>query len=277
MLLAVASMGCNRNRVSPSSVEGQIGHAIQQRCRGISNCTIRLRDVTSFDWDKMFYFDSTVPPAEREREVGVQLKSEELRRQLVFLRGGSVIRNDLLPTDIERPIENEIAFDDGNQANRLSCDSDAQFLAQRERRWNGHHVFPVKVDLGGPLSINPHSAQILDEGYDNGNVAHVSAARRKCCRGVESEERTNGLDCIGSGCSRRILHLAHVLRDARNLREWCRAVRNHLISVLPTISQPPNAAHKDYNGYIEHGSCPAHVDRCPVRLWCSDLVRIVNY
>jgi hypothetical protein len=113
LLFALGSMGCNRDRVSASSIEGQIGHAIEERCPKTSDCPIRLRDVTSFNWDKMFYFGYTVPPAGREKAVGIQLETEEFRRQLVFLRGGSIVRNDLLPTDIERPIENEIDFQIG--------------------------------------------------------------------------------------------------------------------------------------------------------------------
>jgi hypothetical protein len=75
LLLAVGSTGCNRNRVSASSMEGQIGHAIEERCPKTSDCLIRLRDVTSFNWDKMFYFDYAVSPAEREKAVGVQLET----------------------------------------------------------------------------------------------------------------------------------------------------------------------------------------------------------
>ena len=131
LLFAVGSTGCNRNRVSASSIEGQIGHEIEDRCPKTSDCPIRLRDVTSFNWDKMFYFDYAVPPAEREKAVGVQLETEEFRRQLVFLRGGTIVLNNLLPTDIERPIENEIVFQVGKQTDWITCDSEAQFTATR--------------------------------------------------------------------------------------------------------------------------------------------------
>ena len=131
LFFAVGSTGCNRNRVSASSIEGQIGHEIEDRCPKTSDCPIRLRDVTSFNWDKMFYFDYAVPPAEREKAVGVQLETEEFRRQLVFLRGGTIVLNNLLPTDIERPIENEIVFQVGKQTDWITCDSEAQFTATR--------------------------------------------------------------------------------------------------------------------------------------------------
>src|SRR5262245_52230874 len=131
-LFAVSSTACNRNRVTASSIEGQIGHAIESRCPKVSDCPIRLRDVTSFEWDKMFYFDLAVAPAERAKIVGVQLETAEFRRQLVFLRGGKILRNDLLPTDIERPIENQIVFQGGNELDRwITCDREAQFAATR--------------------------------------------------------------------------------------------------------------------------------------------------
>jgi hypothetical protein len=137
-------MGCNRNRVTASSTEGQIGHAIEERCPKISDCPIRLRDVTSFDWDKMFYFDYAVPPAERERAVGVQLETVEFRRQLVFLRGKNIVLNNLLPTDIEKPIENEIVFQVGRQTDWITCDSEAQFTATRGDGGTGIMFFQLK-------------------------------------------------------------------------------------------------------------------------------------
>ena len=144
LLFAVGSTGCNRNRVSASSIEGQIGHAIEERCPKTSDCLIRLRDVTSFNWDKMFYFDYAVSPAEREKAVGVQLETEEFRRQLVFLRGESIVRNSLLPTDIERPIENEIVFQVAKQTDWITCDSEAQFTATRGNQGTGIVFFQLK-------------------------------------------------------------------------------------------------------------------------------------
>jgi hypothetical protein len=92
----------------------------------------------------MFYFDYAVPPAEREKAVGAQLETEEFRRQLVFLRGKSIILNNLLPTDIERPIENEIVFQVGKQTDWITCDSEAQFTATRGDGGTGSVFFQLK-------------------------------------------------------------------------------------------------------------------------------------
>jgi hypothetical protein len=97
-----------------------------------AKCVIQLREVVPFEWDRMFYFDYGVSPAARRTAVGSPFDTEELRRQLIFLRNGQVVRNDLLPTDVEKPIENELAFEAGDQADWLSCDRGAQFEVIRD-------------------------------------------------------------------------------------------------------------------------------------------------
>ena len=71
----------------------------------------------------MFYFDYVVSPSVRCSVVRVPFETEELRRQLIFLRNGQVVRSDLLPIDIEKPVENELAFEGGRELNWLSCDN----------------------------------------------------------------------------------------------------------------------------------------------------------
>jgi hypothetical protein len=94
----------------------------------------------------MFYFDYVVPIAERKNAVGVKLETEEFRRQLVFLHRGSIVRNDLLPTDIERPIENQVVFSVGKQPDRgwITCDREAQFAATRGNEGTGIVFFELK-------------------------------------------------------------------------------------------------------------------------------------
>jgi len=100
----VAIAACHRG-VTTTSIEGRIGRAITDRCQAAAKCVIHLRDLTPFEWDRMFYFDYSVSPAARRSAVGMPFDTEELRRQLVFLRNGRVVRNDLLPTDVEKPVE----------------------------------------------------------------------------------------------------------------------------------------------------------------------------
>jgi hypothetical protein len=93
----------------------------------------------------MFYFDYRLSPAARHSAVGLTFETEELRRQLVFLRNGQVVRNDLLPTDIEKPVENELAFEGGEQSDWLSCDRAAQFEVTHDSLGTGVMFFQLKA------------------------------------------------------------------------------------------------------------------------------------
>ena len=92
----------------------------------------------------MFYFDYGVLPTARRSAVGLPFDTEELRRQLVFLRNGQVVRNDLLPTDVEKPVENELAFEGGEQPGWLSCDRAVQFEVIRDSFGTGVMFFQLK-------------------------------------------------------------------------------------------------------------------------------------
>jgi len=93
----------------------------------------------------MFYFDYVVSPTARRSAVGLPFDAAELRRQLVFVRNGQVVRNDLLPTNVEKPIENEIDFEGGAEPNWLSCDRDAQFEVTRDSFGTGVLFFQLKA------------------------------------------------------------------------------------------------------------------------------------
>jgi len=92
----------------------------------------------------MFYFDYVVSPTARRSAVGLPFDAAELRRQLVFLRNGQVVRNDLLPTDVEKPVENELDFEGGKEPNWLSCDRAAQFEVTRDSLGTGVMFFQLK-------------------------------------------------------------------------------------------------------------------------------------
>jgi hypothetical protein len=142
VLVAIAA--CNRG-VRPTSIEGRIGRAITDRCQPAAKCVIQLREVTPFEWDRMFYFDYSVSPAARRSAVGVPFDTAELQRQLVFLRNGQVVRNDLLPTDVEKPVENELAFKGDEKADWLTCDRAAEFEVTRDSFGTGVMFFRLKA------------------------------------------------------------------------------------------------------------------------------------
>ncbi len=132
VILPFLCFGCTTNRVSPNSIEGRMGAAISRKCGSSQTCKMRLRELTPFQWDRMFYFDVALSPSERRRAVGVSIPARELQRQIVFLNHDKVVYNELLPTDFEKPVRNEVAFEIVAPATYFTCDDSAVLLAKHD-------------------------------------------------------------------------------------------------------------------------------------------------
>jgi hypothetical protein len=109
---------------------------------------VRLSDLTPFKWDKMFYFDYGITPSDRRRVVGIGFDTHELERQIVFLRGGRVVENEFLPTDIEKPIANQVVFATDEIDEPLSpftCDDSAIFQATYDEFGTGIRFYFLRL------------------------------------------------------------------------------------------------------------------------------------
>lgn len=96
----------------------------------------------------MFYFEYGVAPSDRERAVGTSFNTRELQRQLVFLRDGKVIDNEFLPTDVEKPIANQIVFETDESDKPMSpfaCDNSAIFQATYDGFGTGIPFYVLKL------------------------------------------------------------------------------------------------------------------------------------
>jgi len=94
--------------------------------------------------DVLFRF-TFVSPTARHSAVGLPFEAAELRRQLVFLRNGQWFATICLPTNVEKPVENELEFEGGKETNWLSCDRAAQFEVTRDSFGTGVMFFQLKA------------------------------------------------------------------------------------------------------------------------------------
>ena len=110
------------------------GNSTEVRATRTVRCPSQ-RELTSFVWDKMYYFDGRPQPSERDRIVGLPLHANEFQRQIVFLNRGAVVDNELLDTNIEAPVEGMVVFVTGGVFERsgwLGCANAARFEVKQE-------------------------------------------------------------------------------------------------------------------------------------------------
>src|SRR5437588_11766583 len=105
MLLLVPLQCCTKS-IDSNSVEGKLVARINSTCQDSSVCTIRVRDVTNFDWDKMYVFKYTATSDQMNKAVGLPLPPyEEFKRKIITVSAGKDIYSEAEPTDLEKAID----------------------------------------------------------------------------------------------------------------------------------------------------------------------------
>src|SRR5207253_4459453 len=138
ILALVLLESCGRKSINPNSVEGKLVARINSTCQDSSVCTIRVRDVTKFDWDKMYVFKYTATSDQMNKAVGLPLPPyEEFERKIIFVGGGKVVYSEADPTDVEKPIDQEVVFYIPDDALYKSYGRDSVFRVTKKSFSNG--------------------------------------------------------------------------------------------------------------------------------------------
>ena len=127
--------GCSRS----GAIERRIGEHIDA-CQSDSPCMVRIQELTTFEWDRMYVFSYGVSHPYVESALGTRFPDYvEFKRRLVFLKGGSIVHREEEPTDIERMVDGEVSFAGlDTQPSHLSfTPSDAVFIATRQTHSRG--------------------------------------------------------------------------------------------------------------------------------------------
>jgi hypothetical protein len=104
--------GCEATHINRWGFEAKIVSAIKAKCRDSANCTIRIADLTKFSWDKMFVFKYGAQRREVEEALGCPFPNyTEFTRKIVFMSEGKVVFSEQEPTNVERPLDQEVSFD----------------------------------------------------------------------------------------------------------------------------------------------------------------------
>jgi hypothetical protein len=132
-LCLIVLQSCGTPTVDPHSIEGKLVTKIKTTCGESTGCTIRLRDVTDFDWDRVYVFNYAVTKDQIEKVIGAPFPQyEEFKRSIVFLKGGKVVNSEADPTDIESVINDQVVFDIAAQGNYRVYSSESRFEVQRK-------------------------------------------------------------------------------------------------------------------------------------------------
>lgn len=151
-LCLVVIQSCGTPTIDPHSIEGKLVTLIKTTCGESTGCTIRLRDVTDFDWDRVYVFNSAATKDQIEKVIGAPFPGyEEFKRSIIFLNGGKVVYSEADPTDIESVINDQVVFDLAYGNNYKAYSSESRFEAQRKNFSRGIY-YELRLIQSPPMS-----------------------------------------------------------------------------------------------------------------------------
>ena len=104
---------------SNKNFENQIVKNIDKKLEN-NSCLIKMKDITTFPWDKMYVFKYTATLEQIENTVGTPLpKYTEFTRKIIFTLNGKIIYFEEEETDIEDLLNKEVVFNIPDSLNYL--------------------------------------------------------------------------------------------------------------------------------------------------------------
>ncbi|MEN3325938.1 MAG: hypothetical protein V7638_745 [Acidobacteriota bacterium] len=136
---------CGTKTIDPHSIEGKLVTRIKTTCGQSGSCTVRLRDVTNFAWDRVYVFKTNARQYQIEEVIGVPFPQyEEFKRSMIFLKEGELVHGEAEPTDVEAPIDNQVIFDIPDTDSYRSYLPESQFNVTR-KSYDGRGYYKLNL------------------------------------------------------------------------------------------------------------------------------------
>jgi hypothetical protein len=138
LTLVLFLSGCSGCGNRPGKFQAKLVHAIEKKCQPELPCTIRLKDVTDFSWDKMYAFMDSADQLTMERVLGTKAAKVGDGTTVVFMNNGKVVLSETEPWELDKRLPNDVAFDNfpDNKYYR-AYGPDAEFTVKRIEMNNG--------------------------------------------------------------------------------------------------------------------------------------------
>jgi hypothetical protein len=104
------------------SIEGRIDGWYAENYRKSKVCTLSIsKDVFNTDWDRMcvFRYGASLKEVNDVLRVDFSSKYREFTRKIVFMKGTQIVYWEQHESDVEKPLQGEVAFESNYSANHV--------------------------------------------------------------------------------------------------------------------------------------------------------------
>src|SRR5216684_3581833 len=91
VLISLSFSGCTGCGSRPGKFQVKVVRAIKEKCRTEQPCIIRIKDLTDFSWDKMYWFINTASQERVEQVLGTKVEPLKESSKIVFMNKGKIV------------------------------------------------------------------------------------------------------------------------------------------------------------------------------------------
>lgn len=94
-----------------NNFDAKIVSYLKDNCNNFP-CTIRISEITNFEWDRMYVFSKGATMEIIQEAVGQYIPEKtQFTRKIVFTKNDNVVHYEELPTIIDEIVSNQVYFD----------------------------------------------------------------------------------------------------------------------------------------------------------------------
>lgn len=128
IVLVVLLVSCKK-----SGIKYIIAEKVENKCQSANTCTISMQEITSFKWDKLYFFSEGTSLEDIDRTLGFHyLYFEDIASRIVFVSGNHVVyHEDEFPYPNAKPAAGVIFKFDNDIIPNVFTLNDASFSVKK--------------------------------------------------------------------------------------------------------------------------------------------------
>ncbi|UKS27384.1 hypothetical protein LOZ80_00050 [Paenibacillus sp. HWE-109] len=108
LLVILASVGCS----AKSNLTDKIIKEIDGECGENGTCTISIKEVTDFEWDRMVIFQIGSSKSEISKALGIEYSGPtDMMTGMIFVKDNKIVHEEIIPYYPEKPSKLWIVLD----------------------------------------------------------------------------------------------------------------------------------------------------------------------
>ncbi len=108
--MALSLCSCQSGK-SVGRIQQKLATRAGEVCKAWDTCTIGIKEVTDFAWDKVYVFRTTATSDDINNALGTPLHTDvEFSRKIVFLKEGRIVYSEVWPSNLENWEDGDVVF-----------------------------------------------------------------------------------------------------------------------------------------------------------------------